>query len=186
MIFSSLCLSIWSPVLWAEQGTELKKCTRRSSCLFRVILASCDKSISRFNRSTTTRICHIGPVYEPPTVPKLSSFYYDKRPLTRPHSLNPLTTTNAILTDNHHASTSSITTSDGRYPTIDNSKERITCASTEIRPLMLLVSVVVFSCLCSLSLYLFFLLISLLFSLILRAFRVCVFSLSFSFSANVW
>ncbi len=34
------------------------------------------------------------------TVPKLSSFYHDNnRPLTRPHSLNPLTTTHLTLTD---------------------------------------------------------------------------------------
>jgi hypothetical protein len=34
------------------------------------------------------------------TVPKLTSFYQDNsRPLTRPHSLNPLTTTNLTLTD---------------------------------------------------------------------------------------
>jgi hypothetical protein len=39
------------------------------------------------------------------TVPKLSSFYYDNRPLTRPHSLNPITTiTNATITDNQQSS----------------------------------------------------------------------------------
>jgi hypothetical protein len=39
------------------------------------------------------------------TVPKLSSFYQDNRPLTRPHSLNPIiTTTNATLTDNQQSS----------------------------------------------------------------------------------
>lgn len=39
------------------------------------------------------------------TVSKLSSFYYDNRPLTRPHSLNPITT-NATITDNQQISTS--------------------------------------------------------------------------------
>jgi hypothetical protein len=39
------------------------------------------------------------------TVPKLSSFYHDNRPLTRPHSLNPITiTTNATLTDKQQSS----------------------------------------------------------------------------------
>jgi len=38
------------------------------------------------------------------TVPKSSSFYYDNRPLTRPHSLNPITTTHAIITDKQRSS----------------------------------------------------------------------------------
>jgi hypothetical protein len=38
------------------------------------------------------------------TVPKLTSFYNDNRPLTRPQSLNPITTTNAIITDNQRSS----------------------------------------------------------------------------------
>ena len=43
------------------------------------------------------------------TVPKISSFYHDNRPLTRPHSLNPITTiTNATITDNQPASAPNI------------------------------------------------------------------------------
>ncbi len=39
------------------------------------------------------------------TVPKLSSFYHDNRPLTRPHSLNPIIiTTNATITDKQQSS----------------------------------------------------------------------------------
>ncbi|CAF1360295.1 unnamed protein product [Rotaria magnacalcarata] len=38
------------------------------------------------------------------TVPKLSSFYNGSRPLTRPHSLNPIITINATVTDNHQPS----------------------------------------------------------------------------------
>ncbi|CAF5121112.1 unnamed protein product, partial [Rotaria magnacalcarata] len=38
------------------------------------------------------------------TVPKLSSFYNGNRPLTRPHSLNPIITINATVTDNHQPS----------------------------------------------------------------------------------
>ncbi|CAF1326093.1 unnamed protein product [Rotaria sordida] len=38
------------------------------------------------------------------TVPKLTSFYYDNRPLIRPHSLNPIITTNTNMTDNHQPS----------------------------------------------------------------------------------
>ncbi len=41
------------------------------------------------------------------TVPKLSSFYHDNRPLTRPHSLNPIIpTTNATITDKQQSSPS--------------------------------------------------------------------------------
>ena len=43
------------------------------------------------------------------TVPKLSSAYYNNRPLIRPHSLNPITTiTNATITDNKRSSPSLI------------------------------------------------------------------------------
>jgi hypothetical protein len=43
------------------------------------------------------------------TVPKISSFYHDNRPLTRPHSLNPIITiTNATITDNQPASATNI------------------------------------------------------------------------------
>ncbi|CAF0795587.1 unnamed protein product [Adineta steineri] len=38
------------------------------------------------------------------TVPKVSSFYHDNRPLTRPHSLNPIITINANITDNQQTS----------------------------------------------------------------------------------
>jgi hypothetical protein len=52
----------------------------------RAILASCDKSISRFSRSIPTAILPIDRL-RANTVPKLSSSYYDKRSSNSVHNL---------------------------------------------------------------------------------------------------